>query len=89
MHSTQNAVPITNIAAFPSPRWRSPPPIPASVLMPRALKNWPPPSRRKGFWPLFWYANWRKASTKWSPGHAASERRNWRNSKSFPSAWSS
>src|ERR1039458_1939276 len=62
------------------------PPIPESDLMQRASKNWPPASRRKGFWPLFWYANWRKASTKSSPGHVASERRNWRNSKNFPSA---
>ena len=42
--------------------------------------------KRKGFWPLFWYANWRKASTRSSPGHVALERRNWRNSKNFPSA---
>ena len=60
-----------NIAAFPSPRWPSPPPIPASDLMPRASKNSPPASRRRAFWPLFWYANWRKASTRLSPGHVA------------------
>src|SRR5579863_8079584 len=56
------------------------------ALTHRASKNSPPASRHKGFWPLFWYANWRKASTKLSPGHVASERRNWRNSKDFPSA---
>ena len=45
-------LPITNIAAFPLPRLPSPPPIPASDLMPRVSKNWPPASRRKEFRPL-------------------------------------
>ena len=40
--------------------------------------------KRKGFSPLFWCANWRKASTKLSLGHVASERRSWRNSKTVP-----
>jgi hypothetical protein len=86
MPSTQNAVTTMNIVAFLSPRLRSLPPIPASDLMPKASKNSPPASRRKRFWPLFWCANWMKASTRLSPGHVASERRNWRNSKNFPFA---
>ena len=65
MQSTQKMQSTTmNIAAFPSPRLRSQPPIPANDLMQRASKNWQPASRRKAFWPLFWYANWRKASTR-------------------------
>src|SRR5579863_5966945 len=64
-------LPTMNIAAFPSRRLRSPPPIPANALMQKASKNSPPASRRKEFWPLFWYANWKKASTRLSPGHVA------------------
>ena len=61
MHGTQNAlanheyrnVPITAPAeSATNPRKR---------FHPKTSKNWPPAPRPKAFWPLFWYANCRKA----------------------------
>jgi hypothetical protein len=71
MPSTQNTVNNHEYRSVPITALASQQPIPANGLMQRVSKNWPPASKRKGFWPLFWYANWRKASTKLSPGHVA------------------
>jgi hypothetical protein len=64
MPSTPNAVNNHEYRSVPITALAESPPILANALMQKALRNSPPVSRREGFWPLFWYANWKKVSTR-------------------------
>jgi hypothetical protein len=64
MASSQNAVNNHEYRSVPITALAESPTNPRKRFDAKSLEELAATSRRKGFWPLFWYANWRKASTR-------------------------